>query len=133
SAKSAFQVTYKERFGLEWETRETTVSEQWTYEVKTYETFEEVEEVEEIVEETEVVTIIDQCEIVVQEQSEHVEITEGEEVIKVVTEESTESSEIRKVTGAVITGNIAATMRHGTPMVQSDSVSRGEESSASSS
>ncbi|KAG0034833.1 hypothetical protein BGZ81_002926, partial [Podila clonocystis] len=52
SAKSAFQVTYKERFGLEWETRETTVSEQWTYEVKIYETFEEVEYVEEVVEET---------------------------------------------------------------------------------
>ncbi|KAG0006965.1 hypothetical protein BGZ81_005200, partial [Podila clonocystis] len=41
AAKAAFYVTYKERFGLEWETRETTVSERWTYEVKTYETFEE--------------------------------------------------------------------------------------------
>ncbi|KAG0007649.1 hypothetical protein BGZ82_005233, partial [Podila clonocystis] len=58
SAKSAFQVTYKERFGLEWETRETTVSEQWTYEIKTYETFEETEYVEEVVEEEEAQIII---------------------------------------------------------------------------
>ncbi|KAG0029631.1 hypothetical protein BGZ81_003558, partial [Podila clonocystis] len=47
AAKSAFQISYKERFGLEWETRETTVSEQWTYETKTYETYEEIEYVEE--------------------------------------------------------------------------------------
>ncbi|KAF9307936.1 hypothetical protein BG003_011837, partial [Podila horticola] len=58
SAKSAFQVTYKERFGLEWETRETTVSEQWAYEVKSYETYEEIEYVEEVVEETEAQLII---------------------------------------------------------------------------
>ncbi|KAG0328685.1 hypothetical protein BG000_000353, partial [Podila horticola] len=86
SAKSAFHVSYKEQFGVEWETRETTVSERWTYEVKTYETYEEIEYVEEVVEETEAVTLIEQeREIVVQEQSEHVAVTDGEEIVKVVT------------------------------------------------
>ncbi|KAG0011047.1 hypothetical protein BGZ81_002413, partial [Podila clonocystis] len=69
-----------------WETRETTVSEQWSYEIKTYETYEEIEYVEEVVEETEAVTLIEQeSEIVVKEQSEHVAVAEGEEVIKEVT------------------------------------------------
>ncbi|KAG0014368.1 hypothetical protein BGZ82_001786, partial [Podila clonocystis] len=86
SAKAAFLITYRDQFGVEWETRETTVSERWTYEVKTYETYEEIEYVEEVVEETEAVTLIEQeREIVVQEQSEHVAVTEGEEIIKVVT------------------------------------------------
>ncbi|KAF9133005.1 hypothetical protein BG015_003633, partial [Linnemannia schmuckeri] len=58
SAKAAFQVTYRENFGVQWEERETTVSERFTYEVKTYESFETVEEVEEVVEETEAVAII---------------------------------------------------------------------------
>ncbi|KAF9569219.1 hypothetical protein EC968_002657, partial [Mortierella alpina] len=58
SAKSAFQITYKEKFDVEWKERETTTSERWTYEVKTYETFEEVEEVEEIVDETEAEILI---------------------------------------------------------------------------
>ncbi|KAF8964998.1 hypothetical protein BGZ52_011687, partial [Haplosporangium bisporale] len=58
AAKSAFQVTYHEKFGLEWSTRETTVSEQWTYEVRTYETYEYVEEIEEIFEEEEAQVII---------------------------------------------------------------------------
>ncbi|KAF9272375.1 hypothetical protein BGZ68_002454 [Mortierella alpina] len=53
SAKEAFQISYKEKFDVEWVERETTANEKWTYEVKTYETFEEIEEVEEIVEETE--------------------------------------------------------------------------------
>ncbi|KAF9271446.1 hypothetical protein BGZ68_003616, partial [Mortierella alpina] len=53
AAKDAFQVTYKEKFDVEWTERETTTSEKWVYETKTYETFEEIEEVEEIVEETE--------------------------------------------------------------------------------
>ncbi|KAF8992763.1 hypothetical protein BGZ52_012689, partial [Haplosporangium bisporale] len=57
-AKEAFQVTYKEKFGLEWETRETTVSEEWTYEFKTYETYEEIEYIEEVVEEEEAQVII---------------------------------------------------------------------------
>ncbi|KAG0074108.1 hypothetical protein BGZ93_004583, partial [Podila epicladia] len=58
SAKAAFKTTYQEKFGLEWSTRETTVSEYYTYEVQTYETFEEVEYVEEIVEEAEAEIII---------------------------------------------------------------------------
>ncbi|KAG0374561.1 hypothetical protein BGX24_010241 [Mortierella sp. AD032] len=59
SAKAAFQVTYHEQFGVQWQERETTVSERWTYEVKTYETFDSVEEVEEIVEESEAIAIIE--------------------------------------------------------------------------
>ncbi|KAF9536755.1 hypothetical protein BGW38_010131, partial [Lunasporangiospora selenospora] len=47
-----------ERFGVTWEKRETTISEKWTYEVKTYEEIEEVEEVVEVVEETEAQIII---------------------------------------------------------------------------
>ncbi|KAF9398099.1 hypothetical protein BGZ94_006104, partial [Podila epigama] len=58
SAKDAFQLTYKEKFGIEWSVRETTVSEKWTYEVKTYETYEEIEYIEEIVEEAEAEVII---------------------------------------------------------------------------
>ncbi|KAF9356543.1 hypothetical protein BGX26_005145 [Mortierella sp. AD094] len=58
AAKDAFQLIYKEKFDVDWTERETSVSERWSYEVKTYETFEEVEEVEEVVEETEVNTII---------------------------------------------------------------------------
>ncbi|KAF9342107.1 hypothetical protein BGX26_008341, partial [Mortierella sp. AD094] len=58
AAKDAFQLTYKEKFDVEWTERETAVSDRWTYEVKTYETFEETESVEEVVDETEVATII---------------------------------------------------------------------------
>ncbi|KAF9156777.1 hypothetical protein BGX20_004190, partial [Mortierella sp. AD010] len=47
AAKEAFQLTYKDKFDVEWTERETAVSDKWTYETKTYETFEEVEEVEE--------------------------------------------------------------------------------------
>ncbi|KAF9398179.1 hypothetical protein BGZ76_008206, partial [Entomortierella beljakovae] len=65
AAKDAFQVTYKEKFDTEWTQRETTVSERWTYEVKTYETFEEVEEVTEVIEESEAVAIIERQEQVV--------------------------------------------------------------------
>ncbi|KAF9960334.1 hypothetical protein BGZ72_007275 [Mortierella alpina] len=54
SAKDIFQITYKEKFDVEWKERETTTSEKWTY-GKTYETYEEVEEVQENVEETEVI------------------------------------------------------------------------------
>ncbi|KAF9990740.1 hypothetical protein BGZ75_000126, partial [Mortierella antarctica] len=108
SAKEAFQVTYKEKFDVEWTERETTVSEKWTYEVKTYETYEEIEEVEEIVEESEISTSVareeqalttdqksittttttqeEEEEVVVeQHESKDVEITDGEEIIKVVT------------------------------------------------
>ncbi|KAF9148065.1 hypothetical protein BG015_010228 [Linnemannia schmuckeri] len=58
SAKAAFQITYRENFGVQWKERETTVSERFTYEVKAYEIFKAVEEVEEIVEETKAVDII---------------------------------------------------------------------------
>ncbi|KAF9098126.1 hypothetical protein BGX27_000864, partial [Mortierella sp. AM989] len=52
AAKDAFQINYKDKFDADWTQRET-VSERWTYEIKTYETFEEIEEIEEIVNETE--------------------------------------------------------------------------------
>ncbi|KAF9945191.1 hypothetical protein BGZ72_001584, partial [Mortierella alpina] len=58
NAKDAFQLTYKEKFDVEWKEREIATSEKWTYEVKTYETFEEVEEIEEIVEDVEVSELI---------------------------------------------------------------------------
>ncbi|KAF9151549.1 hypothetical protein BGX20_005384, partial [Mortierella sp. AD010] len=44
AAKEAFQLTYKDKFNVEWTERKTAVSDKWTYETKTYETFEEVEE-----------------------------------------------------------------------------------------
>ncbi|KAF9546834.1 hypothetical protein EC957_009285 [Mortierella hygrophila] len=86
SAKPAFQVTYHENFGVQWEERETAVSESFTYEVKTYETFECVEEIEEIVEETEVVAIIaHEQEIVTEDEvitTETTTTTEGETVLE---------------------------------------------------
>ncbi|KAF9207008.1 hypothetical protein BGZ59_011386, partial [Podila verticillata] len=91
SAKSAFQVTYKERFGLEWETRQTTISEQWTYEVKTYETYEEVEYIEEIVEEEEAQIIIKQeKEVVVDEVVTKIETTTTVTEEEVALHETTE-------------------------------------------
>ncbi|KAF9079485.1 hypothetical protein BGX27_006363, partial [Mortierella sp. AM989] len=57
AAKDAFQVTYKEKFDVDWSQRESTVSEHWTYETKIYTTFEEVEEIEEVVDETEIEVI----------------------------------------------------------------------------
>ncbi|KAF9916693.1 hypothetical protein FBU30_001200, partial [Linnemannia zychae] len=53
ASSTASKITYHEQFGVQWQERETTVSERFTYEVKTYETFETIEEVEEVVEETE--------------------------------------------------------------------------------
>ncbi|KAF9271458.1 hypothetical protein BGZ68_003595, partial [Mortierella alpina] len=58
SAKEAFQVSYKEKFDVEWKEREIATNDRWTYETKTYETFEEIEEVEEVVEETQAALII---------------------------------------------------------------------------
>ncbi|KAG0043718.1 hypothetical protein BGZ83_011087, partial [Gryganskiella cystojenkinii] len=63
-AKSAFQVTYRDNFGVEWTERETTVNDKWTYEVKTYETVEETEEVEEILDEAEVVELTREQQVV---------------------------------------------------------------------
>ncbi|KAF9301887.1 hypothetical protein BG003_002612, partial [Podila horticola] len=118
SAKSAFQATYKERFGLEWETRETTVSEQWTYEVKTYETFEEVEYVEEVVEEKEAEIIIkrEQETIVSEDVTVHEETTTTTTTEEVVLEHTTETTEViveeetqkEKVTEVVIETGVVA-------------------------
>ncbi|KAF9981868.1 hypothetical protein BGZ75_006777 [Mortierella antarctica] len=58
SAKEALQITYKEKFDVEWTEREINTSERWVYEVKTYETFEEIKEVEEVIEESDAEIII---------------------------------------------------------------------------
>ncbi|KAG0220250.1 hypothetical protein BGW41_007972, partial [Actinomortierella wolfii] len=57
-AKESFQVIYKEKTGIAWQERETTVSEQWSYEVKTYETIETTETIEEIVDNKEAEVIV---------------------------------------------------------------------------
>ena len=62
AAKSAFQETYRDKFGVEWTERETAVSDVWSYQVKTYEAFEETEEIEEVVDESEIT-----CEVVREE------------------------------------------------------------------
>ncbi|KAF9424468.1 hypothetical protein BGZ76_003512, partial [Entomortierella beljakovae] len=67
AAKDAYQVNYKEKFDVEWTDRETTVSEKWTYEVKTYETFEETVEYDEVIEESEALAIVEREEVVVKE------------------------------------------------------------------
>ncbi|KAG0194962.1 hypothetical protein BGX33_004718, partial [Mortierella sp. NVP41] len=58
SAKTAFKITYHDKFGVKWEQREIVVSERFSYEIQTHETFETIEEIEEIVEETEAIAII---------------------------------------------------------------------------
>ncbi|KAF9301505.1 hypothetical protein BG003_002747, partial [Podila horticola] len=96
SAKVAFKTTYQERFGLQWETRETTVSEQWTYEVKTYEVFEEIEYVEEVYEEEEAQIILKrEQEIIVSEDvTVHEETTTTTTSEEVVLEHTTETTEV---------------------------------------
>ncbi|KAG0054682.1 hypothetical protein BGZ90_005921, partial [Linnemannia elongata] len=68
SAKAAFQISYREQFGVQWEHRETTVSERFAYEVKTYETFETTEEIEEIVEDYEVSEVVAQEKVLVEDE-----------------------------------------------------------------
>ncbi|KAG0269114.1 hypothetical protein BGZ96_006556, partial [Linnemannia gamsii] len=70
-------------FGVQWEERETTVSERFTYEVKTYETIEEIEEIEEVVDETVAIDIISRNQGV---------LTEG----KVITEGTTSTTVIKE-------------------------------------
>ncbi|KAG0247178.1 hypothetical protein BGZ95_008930, partial [Linnemannia exigua] len=86
---AAFQVTYREQFGVQWEQRETTVSERFTYEFRTYETIEEVEEIEEIVEENVAIAIIDRNQ----------QAITGD---KVIATESTTSSTTFKETDVVV-------------------------------
>ncbi|KAF9100709.1 hypothetical protein BGX27_000276, partial [Mortierella sp. AM989] len=101
AAKDAFQVTYKEKFDVEWTQRETTVSERWIYETKVYETYEITEDIEEDVDEAEIEVV------------ENVAINEGVEK-KVVVPTSTdiiakpavskESSWFRKITSKAAGG-----------------------------
>ncbi|KAG0030361.1 hypothetical protein BGZ83_004729, partial [Gryganskiella cystojenkinii] len=94
--------------------RETTVSDRWTYEVKTYETFEETEEIEEIVDETEISTeILREQKVVEQEKEVTVETTTSTtteevtlektttEVVAVEEEENKKEVIITKETGVV--------------------------------
>ncbi|KAF9378242.1 hypothetical protein CPB97_009697 [Podila verticillata] len=104
-AKEAFQVTYKEKFGVEWSTRETTVSDQWTYEVKTYETFEEIEYVEEVIEEEEAQIIIQQeREIIVSE-----DVTVSEETTTTTTTEEISVEHVAETTEEKVTEDIIET------------------------
>ncbi|KAF9156576.1 hypothetical protein DFQ26_009301, partial [Actinomortierella ambigua] len=59
-AKESFQIIYQKQTGVAWTERTTTVSEHWTYEVKTYETFEVEEEIEEILEEEEAKIVLEE-------------------------------------------------------------------------
>ncbi|KAG0007178.1 hypothetical protein BGZ81_005114, partial [Podila clonocystis] len=116
-AKEAFQVSYKEKFGLEWTTRETTVSEHYTYEVQTYETFEETEYIEEVVEEEEAQIIIKQeKEITVSEDvTVHEETTTTTTTEEIVLEHTTETTEVlveeetqkEKVTEVIVETGVA--------------------------
>ncbi|KAF9943159.1 hypothetical protein BGZ70_006029, partial [Mortierella alpina] len=116
SAKEAFQVNYKEKFDVEWKERETTTSEKWVYEVKTYETFEEVEEIEEVVEETEVETIIarekaetvticptDSSEEIAPKQAIHETIAPEEKNIEEITVEGTKETTAQETVKETVT------------------------------
>ncbi|KAF9078930.1 hypothetical protein BGX23_005687, partial [Mortierella sp. AD031] len=101
-------VTYHEKFGVQWQERETTVSERFTYEIQTHETFETVEEFEEVVDEKVAEVIISQERgIVIEEETVQtekststttthheenvsevayeVEVVDGEEITKIIT------------------------------------------------
>ncbi|KAG0013890.1 hypothetical protein BGZ80_010786, partial [Entomortierella chlamydospora] len=58
AAKNAFQLTYKEKYDVEWTQRQTTVPERFIYEFKTYETYETIEDVEDFIDEDEAKAII---------------------------------------------------------------------------
>ncbi|KAF9272248.1 hypothetical protein BGZ88_005040, partial [Linnemannia elongata] len=82
SAKAAFQISFREQVGVLWEHRETTVSERFAYEVKTYETFETTEEIEEIVEDYEVSEVVAQEKVLVEDErivSTHQSITSSQD------------------------------------------------------
>ncbi|KAG0000518.1 hypothetical protein BGZ79_005823 [Entomortierella chlamydospora] len=70
AAKDAFQLTYKEKFDVEWTERKTAVSDKWTYEAKTYVALGEVVEVVEPVDENSVVIEGDSKEVATLEESE---------------------------------------------------------------
>ncbi|KAF9535931.1 hypothetical protein EC957_001416, partial [Mortierella hygrophila] len=116
SAKTAFQVTYQENFGVQWEERETTVSDRYTYEVKTYETFETIEEIEEVVEEDVAIAIVSRDQGVVTEGKVITEGTTSTTVIKdddvvvehvhtaVIVDNKTEDEAVKEVVITKVTG-----------------------------
>ncbi|KAF9929156.1 hypothetical protein BGZ65_005926 [Modicella reniformis] len=57
-AKKAYLITYKDKFDIDWNERETVASKKWTVETKEYVEFETVEEVEEVLDEADVLEII---------------------------------------------------------------------------
>ncbi|KAF9170529.1 hypothetical protein BGX20_008864, partial [Mortierella sp. AD010] len=100
AAKDAFQLTYKDKFDVEWTERETAVSDKWTYETKAYETFEEVEEVEEVIDETKALEIVS-----LQERTIEEEPTTVTETTTTTTEEVVVVAEAVAIgAGAVVTG-----------------------------
>ncbi|KAF9943499.1 hypothetical protein BGZ70_005876, partial [Mortierella alpina] len=104
SAKEAFQVTYKEKFDVEWKEREIATNEKWVYEVKTYETFEEIEEVEEVIEETEAEIIIARekaAEVEGTTIHEETKTTVTEDVVAVVHESKEETIVVEEATETV--------------------------------
>ncbi|KAG0030518.1 hypothetical protein BGZ83_004714, partial [Gryganskiella cystojenkinii] len=116
-AKTAYQVSYHDNFGVEWTERETAVNDSWSYEVKTYETFEETEEIEEVVDETEVATLIVREEKALDEKKEiKVETTTisaaAEVSVEQVTKEETvvveeEKEQVKEVVVTKETGVVA--------------------------
>ncbi|KAF9149713.1 hypothetical protein DFQ26_001863, partial [Actinomortierella ambigua] len=105
-AKESFQIIYQKKTGVAWTERTTTVSEHWTYEVKTYETFEVEEEIEEIVEEEEVKVILEQEKTTTTEErtvTKDIEIiTEGETVVTETTKTVVEEAEVVKTQDVVL-------------------------------
>ncbi|KAF9295667.1 hypothetical protein BGZ91_010215, partial [Linnemannia elongata] len=103
-------------FGVQWEERETTVSERYTYEFKTYETFETIEEIEEVVEEDVAIAINSRDQGVVSEGKVVTEGTTSTTVIKeddvvvehvhtaVIVDKKTEEEAVKEVVITKVTG-----------------------------
>ncbi|KAG0278223.1 hypothetical protein BGZ97_009760, partial [Linnemannia gamsii] len=114
AAKAAFKVTYHDQFGVQWQERETTVSERFTYEVKTYETFETVEVVEEVVDEKVAEVILKrEQEIVVDEETVQTETTTSTTITHQEESVSEIAYEVEVVDGEEITKVITTTKETG--------------------
>ncbi|KAF8923185.1 hypothetical protein BGZ47_004967, partial [Haplosporangium gracile] len=114
SAKAAFQVTYRENFGVQWQERETAVSERFTYEVKTYETFESIEIVEEVVDEKVAEVILQRKEeVIVDEETIQAEITTSTTLTHQDESVSEVAYEVEVIDGEEITKIITTTKETG--------------------
>ncbi|KAF9905967.1 hypothetical protein BX616_000861, partial [Lobosporangium transversale] len=75
-AKKTYQITYHDKFGVEWKDRETCVNDKWTYQTQVYEVYETIEEIEEDIDEEEVATIMAQNRVIkVDDETTKVETT----------------------------------------------------------